>query len=145
MTYKPFLAHLLELGLQSAGMNDQLTAEDQAAAVREWVDSHIGPTKRFRSPHQWVLVAGLSAGGMDTIRRGGIPKALTLRALAEAVDEDPAVVLAKAGYINLDGGQLVLSNRERRLVESFRELAARDQDAIVRATAGLLRSDEDSN
>ena len=140
MDCKTFCAQMLESALQSAAMVTELTNKERAAEVKAWVDSHVGPDKRFKSPHQWVLVAGLSAGGMDTIKRGGIPKAPTLSALAQAVGEDPAVVLARAGYIEEPEG-VVLSIRERRLLESFRQLAVRDQDAIARVMAGLLRSD----
>ena len=116
-------------------------AQSPQEAVQAWVEAHKGPEKRFKSYRQWCAAAGLSPGGLDTLRRGKIPHATTLAALAEAAGEHPASVLALAGLLETQDGKPALSGRELRLLEMYRGLAPRDQDAIVRVVAGLLGSD----
>ena len=122
---------------------DQADIESGRAAVKAWVEEHVGPGRRFASYRQWCEAAGLSPGGLDTLKRGSIPKAPTLAKLAGAAEEEPDYVLGLAGYGSRESSRVALSPRERRLLAAFRDLRDRDQAALVRSAEALRRYDED--
>jgi len=117
------------------GENEQ----QRSQAVKDWVDFHVGLNRTFRSSREWCRRAGLSPSGLDTLKRGNIPRAATLAALAEAAGEDPANVLALAGFVATDETQLRLNAKERAHVAILRLLEGRDREVIIRAAEGLLR------
>ena len=99
---------------------------------------HIEPLGRFKTEHQWLKEAGLSQNGLKALERGNIPRVDTLAKLAKVVGEDPARVLALAGYISESSAGMALSDEESLLMASFRALPQAEKQALIGVAEGLL-------
>ncbi len=110
----------------------QQAEAERTEAFRQWIDDHVGQGKQFRSPLAWMRAAGLSQGGLDTLKRGRIPKAVTLEKLARAAGEDPVDVLIVAGFVNpatQNGG--LLSSLEQEMLAAMDGLSVSTQKVLV--------------
>ena len=109
------------------------TPDNRIEAVRAWIAEHVGDGKRFRSIHAWMKAAGLSQGGLDSLKCGSIPRADTLNRLAYAVGENPLDVLIRIGFVDPSvlAGPEALTSWQRKINAVMADLPESQQDALI--------------
>ena len=109
--------------------------------LARWLRQQIGPDRRFKSPRQLAVAAGLSQGMVNLIIERGAARPETLKKLAVPLEVPVERLFVKAGWLkseDLDtGSNWELSEDEVELLKRYRELPQEGRVWLVGSLRGM--------
>ena len=113
------------------------------AEIRNWIGSLIGPGKRFRSPRQLSVAAGLSQNTVSNIWQTGRGDPESLGKIADTVGQPRFEVFYMAGWLSPGDLDVRITEDTARLLNEYFSLSDDARLAVIESMALLRQLLED--